>query len=83
MVDGDQIGLRVENQPAVPAEFRPVFFDKYSTRDKQGGSGLGTYSARRLAQAQGGSLDLQVDEQQNLTCLLLELPSVAAEISIG
>jgi CheY-like chemotaxis protein len=83
MLDDEQIGLRVENQPAVPAEFRPVFFDKYSTRDKQGGSGLGTYSARRLAQAQGGSLDLQVDEQQNLTCLLLGLPSVAAEISIG
>jgi CheY-like chemotaxis protein len=83
LVDDEQIGLRVENQPAVPADFRPVFFDKYTSRGKQGGTGLGTYSARRLAQAQGGSLELQVDEQQDLTCLLLGLPSVREEIAIG
>jgi CheY-like chemotaxis protein len=83
MVEGEAIGIRMENQPAVPADFRPRFFEKYSSHGKQGGSGLGTYSARQLAKAQGGDLELHVDEQQDLTCLLLGLPSVGAEVAIG
>ena len=71
---GGQIVIRMENQPAVPANFRPLFFDKYSSQGKQGGSGLGTYSAKLLAEAQGGSLELQVDDAQNSTCLVLTLP---------
>jgi K+-sensing histidine kinase KdpD len=58
----------------VPEGFRSVFFDKYSSHGKQGGTGLGTYSAKTLAQAQGGTLELQVDDSRNTTCLLLTLP---------
>ena len=71
---GERLSLRMENQPAVPEGFRSVFFDKYSSHGKQGGTGLGTYSAKTLAQAQGGTLELQVDESRNTTCLLLTLP---------
>jgi hypothetical protein len=71
---GARIELRMENQPAVPADFRPHFFEKYASQGKVGGSGLGTYSARLLAEAQQGSLDLEVDEAANLTCLRLSLP---------
>ncbi|MGB4074691.1 response regulator [Pseudomonas sp.] len=75
----EQLCIRLENQPAVPEAFRPHFFDKYSSSGKKNGSGLGTYSAKQLAQAQAGTLELQVDEAQNSTCLLLTLPRVAPE----
>jgi K+-sensing histidine kinase KdpD len=75
LVLGERLSLCMENQPAVPQAFRPRFFDKYSSQDKQGGTGLGTYSAKMLAEAQGGTLELQVDDAQNSTCLLLTLPS--------
>ncbi|MFG0379882.1 response regulator [Pseudomonas sp. zbq_18] len=71
---GEQLNVLMENQPAVPADFRPHFFDKYSSLGKKNGSGLGTYSARQLALAQGGSLELQVDDARNTTRLLLTLP---------
>ncbi|WP_394561944.1 response regulator [Aquipseudomonas alcaligenes] len=71
---GEQVSILLENQPAVPRDFRPYFFDKYSSLGKQGGTGLGTYSAKQLALAQGGTLDLQVDDSRNTTSLLLTLP---------
>ncbi|WP_394558316.1 response regulator [Aquipseudomonas alcaligenes] len=70
----DCIELLMENQPAVPAEFRPRFFEKYASHGKAGGTGLGTYSARLLAEAQHGSLELEVDDAENLTRLRLRLP---------
>ncbi|MBC9251419.1 hypothetical protein A9179_14200 [Pseudomonas alcaligenes] len=72
----EQLCLRMENQPAVPESFRPFFFDKYSSQGKQGGSGFGTYSAKKLTEAQGGSLELLVDDASDSTCLLLTLPSL-------
>lgn len=75
---GEQLNVLMENQPAVPSDFRPHFFDKYSSLGKKNGSGLGTYSARQLALAQGGSLELQVDDARNTTRLLLTLPSLDA-----
>lgn len=74
----EQLCIRMENQPAVPEAFRPQFFDKYSSNGKPHGSGLGTYSARQLARAQAGTLELQVDEALNTTGLLLALPRAAA-----
>lgn len=70
----ERIELRLENSPAVPASFRAQFFDKYATYGKARGSGLGTYSAKLLAEAQGGQLALEVDDDADLTRLLLSLP---------
>lgn len=70
----EQLSVRLENQPAVAEAFRPHFFDKYSSLGKKNGSGLGTYSAKKLALAQGGALELQVDDEQDITSLLLTLP---------
>lgn len=74
LVRADGIALVMENQPAVPLEFRPRFFEKYASQGKAGGSGIGTYSARLLAEAQQGSLGLEVDDEANLTRLCLRLP---------
>lgn len=72
--DAQPLAISLENQPAVPARFRRQFFDKHASFDKVGGNGLGTYSAKLLAEAQHGSLQLEVDEAANLTRLQLLLP---------
>ena len=71
----ERIELVMENQPAVPAAFRARFFEKYASHGKPGGTGLGTYSARLLAEAQQGSLELEVDDAADLTRLRLTLPA--------
>lgn len=71
---GTCLELSMENQPAVPADFRPHFFEKYASQGKVGGNGVGTYSAKLLAEAQHGSLALEVDAAANLTRLRLSLP---------
>ncbi|WP_289535487.1 hybrid sensor histidine kinase/response regulator [Pseudomonas sp. SO81] len=70
----DCIELVMENQPAVPVAFRAQFFEKYASHGKPGGTGLGTYSAKLLAEAQKGSLVLETDDEANLTRLRLRLP---------
>ena len=59
---------------AVPAEIRESFFNKFVTQDKQGGTGIGTYSAKLLAEAQNGTVALEVSEQTNATTLIVSLP---------
>ncbi|UUY08143.1 hybrid sensor histidine kinase/response regulator [Pseudomonas sp. J452] len=74
-----RVQLCMENHPAVPLEIRERFFDKFATYGKQGGTGLGTYSAKLLSEAQHGQLELQVDDDADLTRLLFSLPSAAAQ----
>jgi two-component system sensor histidine kinase/response regulator len=52
--DETPLRITVENKGTVPLEIRQTFFDKFVTHGKDGGSGVGTYSARMLAKAQGG-----------------------------
>jgi CheY-like chemotaxis protein len=72
----DTAPLRVEmaNRGAVPASIRDRFFDKFVTLGKTGGTGLGTYSARLLAQAQNGKVDLNVSDETDTTTLTIALP---------
>lgn len=61
--DGDSPGkqgcIRVCNSGAVPREIRKRFFDKHVTAGKSGGTGLGTYSARLIAETQLGRIGLE------------------------
>jgi len=59
--------ISIHNQGAVPEHIRPVFFEKYSTSGKSGGTGLGTYSARRIAQTHGGDITFSTSEAQGTT----------------
>ena len=73
---GDQTPLRIKisNQGAVPAEIRQQFFDKFVTKDKNGGTGLGTYSAKLLTEAQAGQIELDVSDEANTTEITVVLP---------
>ena len=48
----------MENVGEVPRTIRENFFEKFVTAGKRNGSGLGTYSARLMAQTQRGSISL-------------------------
>ncbi|MDD5175161.1 MAG: response regulator [Sterolibacterium sp.] len=78
----DETPLRIviQNKGAVPAEIRERFFDKFVTHDKQGGTGLGTYSARLLAEAQNGSIALKVSDTENQTTITVTLPRYSEEV---
>jgi CheY-like chemotaxis protein len=74
---GDQVAIRIHNQGAVPPAIRENFFDKFATSGKRSGTGLGTYSARLMAQTQRGSIAMDSDETQGTT-LTVCLPSAEA-----
>ena len=68
----------IENTGAVPANIRDRFFDKFITSGKQGGTGLGTYSAKLLTEAQNGSVELAVSDETNTTSISVVLPRAPA-----
>ncbi|MFA7281520.1 MAG: hybrid sensor histidine kinase/response regulator [Sterolibacterium sp.] len=74
MADETPLRIVIQNKGAVPAEIRERFFDKFVTHNKQGGTGLGTYSAKLLAEAQAGAIVLKVSEPENLTTISVTLP---------
>jgi len=76
----DQAPLRImiQNQGAVPADIRNNFFDKFVTKGKQGGTGLGTYSAKLLTEAQGGHIELDVSDDADTTSITVVLPRASA-----
>jgi len=62
-----RVAIAIHNELPVPEPVRPVFFEKYTTFSKQGGTGLGAYSARLMAQTQGGSIEMETSDGQGTT----------------
>jgi signal transduction histidine kinase len=81
----DQNPLRIvfENQGAVPAAIRERFFEKFVTSGKEGGTGLGTYSAKLLTEAQKGTLELAVNDATNTTTITVVLPRASSQNAVG
>ena len=57
--------MRIYNKGSVPEHIRDKFFDKYVTSGKKFGTGLGTYSAKLIAETQGGSVHLVSSESKD------------------
>jgi CheY-like chemotaxis protein len=74
LFDQNPLRVLIQNRGAVPAEIRERFFDKYVTAGKAGGTGLGTYSAKLMTEAQGGTIELTVSDEANATSISLKLP---------
>ena len=64
----------MENSGSVPLEIRERFFDKFATAGKQGGTGIGTYSAKLLTEAQHGMITMETSDDKNQTCITVSLP---------
>lgn len=72
--EGDWRLVCIRNAGAVPVEVRDRFFEKYVTAGKRRGSGLGTYSARLIAQTLGGSIEMQTSDEDASTTVTVRLP---------
>ena len=59
--------ISIHNKGAVPEDIRDRFFEKYITSGKKSGIGLGTYSARLIAEIQGGSIDMDTSDEKGTT----------------
>ena len=70
--------ITVWNAEAVPAAIRERFFEKYVTAGKQGGTGIGTYSARLIARAHGGETALESSDEAGTT-VTITLPRPPAD----
>lgn len=56
----DKVDFTITNEGAIPAEFRANLFDKYSSSNHVRGTGLGTYSAKLMTEAQQGSISFKI-----------------------
>ncbi|MBF0126982.1 MAG: hybrid sensor histidine kinase/response regulator [Magnetococcales bacterium] len=65
--------IRITNPGEVPHAIREHFFDKYVTSGKEGGSGLGTYSAWLAVKTQGGRIELDMSRSGE-TSVIVTLP---------
>ena len=74
------VQVEVKNHGAVPQAIRNRFFDKYVTHGKRDGTGLGTYSARLLTEAQHGSIRCEVSDTDDTTVVTVRLPKVSAPL---
>ncbi|MCP4700595.1 MAG: response regulator [Gammaproteobacteria bacterium] len=70
--------IMIHNPGAVPEQIRRRFFDKYVTEGKSEGTGLGTYSAKLMAETQGGGIYLQTSEETGTT-VSVRLPKAAVD----
>jgi signal transduction histidine kinase len=68
----ENVTLAIANEGAVPESIRKGFFDKYTTARKSGGTGLGTYSARRMAEVQNWRIDVEFSDTS--TRLIIDMP---------
>ncbi len=75
----DEAGARVavHNPGVIPEAIRDHFFEKYVTLGKPRGTGLGTYSAERIARAHGGSVGFATSEADGTT-VTVTLPAFEA-----
>ena len=67
LTDDTDYNIVIHNLGTVPENIRDTFFEKYSTSGKSTGTGLGTYSAKMIAETQGGRISLNTSEEDGTT----------------
>ncbi|MEI6747175.1 MAG: hybrid sensor histidine kinase/response regulator [Methylococcaceae bacterium] len=70
--ENDQSVIAITNSGSVPEAIRATFFEKYATSGKKNGNGLGTYSAKLMAETQRGTIEMETNDHQ--TCITVRLP---------
>jgi CheY-like chemotaxis protein len=71
MISGESAVIGIHNAGSVPAAIRETFFDKYTTSGKSAGTGLGTYSAKLIAQTLGGNIKLETSDEAGTTITIV------------
>jgi len=75
--DGQPLRIVLHNSGAVPMAIRDRLFGKFATAGKPSGTGLGTYSAKLLIEAQNGSIAAVVSDATNSTEITVTLPRLS------
>jgi len=65
--------IQIQNNGAVPEQMRSSFFEKYKTFGKKSGTGLGTYSAKLIADTMGYRIQMDTSDVKNITTITIEL----------
>jgi len=65
--ENEHVIIQIHNKGVVPEEIRDKFFEKYITWGKTSGTGLGTYSAKLIAEIQEGKISLRSTETEGTT----------------
>jgi PAS domain S-box-containing protein len=73
LLHGDPARIEIRNPLPVPEAVRATFFDKYSTAGKLNGTGLGTYSAKLMAEVQQGNISMRTSREEG-TLITVVLP---------
>ena len=68
--------ISICNKGAVPVDVREHFFEKYKTFGKRSGTGLGTYSAKLIANTMGYAITMSASDEENSTCITISIPSL-------
>ena len=83
LLQGNEQGhIRIHNRAVVPDDIRDTFFEKYATSGKAGGTGLGTYSAKLIAETQGGQIQMVTSQTEGTTVSVI-LPLAGADDRIA
>ena len=75
LLPGKGCRIKIHNRGAVPKDTQERFFKKFATSGKSNGTGLGTYAAKMMIEAQGGSLEMRTSEEADETTLLIHMPA--------
>ncbi len=68
LAEEDEAILQIHNKGTVPEHIQNRFFEKYVTSgEKTKGTGLGTYSAKLIAETQNGSISMITSKQDGTT----------------
>ncbi|MBT7891435.1 MAG: ATP-binding protein, partial [Deltaproteobacteria bacterium] len=65
--------VSIHNKGVVPEEIGDKFFEKFTTSGKTTGTGLGTYSAKLIAEFQKGQIGMTTSEEHGTT-ITIRLP---------
>ncbi len=60
----ETIDVTIHNKAPVPEKIRDHFFEKYCTEGKRKGTGLGTYSAKLIAETLGATISMHTSEKE-------------------
>lgn len=69
--ESDPAVIVVSNKGVVPQQIRDSFFEKYVTVGKSSGTGLGTYSARLMAETMGYDIRMEAFDSKDETCIII------------
>ena len=59
--------IAIHNAGAIPSQIRTRFFEKFTTACKEGGTGLGAYSARLMVRTMKGDIGFATSEEEGTT----------------